>query len=364
MKKLAMWGLVLFLLIGTCRAAVDVVDAQAGALELDKLEDTAQIYTGEIELNTDTDLDTGLRAILDTGSAQVFGILRKAIRSGMLLLIIVLLCAIADGLYDGFHAGGLDAVTLVGALAVTAVCVTDVYSLIGMGRETIQNIELFSKALLPTIAAAVAASGFPGGAVARQLATMLFSDVLLTVIDRLLMPLVYVYIAACTAHAALGNDGLKRVAGLMKWVVTTVLTVLMIAFVGYLTVSGVIAGTADATTVKAAKFAVSSAVPVVGGILSDATETVLAGAGLLRNAIGVFGMLAVLAMCVTPFLQLGIHYLIYKAASALTATAAQSRVAGLIDNIGSAFGLVLGMTGACALLILISMVSAITVATG
>lgn len=65
-------------------------------------------------------------------------------------------------------------------------------------------------------------------------------------------------------------------------------------------------------TVKAAKFTMSSLVPVVGGILSDAAETVLAGAGILKNAVGVFGMLAVLAMCVVPFLQLGIHYLAYK----------------------------------------------------
>ena len=75
-------------------------------------------------------------------------------------------------------------------------------------------------------------------------------------------------------------------------------------------------------------------------------------------------MLAVLAMCVVPFLQLGIHYLAYKAAAALTATASQGRVAGLIDSIGGAFGLVLGMTGASALLLLISLVSAISVAAG
>ena len=129
---------------------------------------------------------------------------------------------------------------------------------------------------------------------------------------------------------------------------------------GYLTVSGVIAGSTDAVTVKAAKFTMSSLVPVVGGILSDAAETVLAGARILKNAVGVFGMLAVLCMCVAPFLQLGIHYLTYKVTSALSATVSSGRVAGLIDQIGGAFGLVLGMTGASALLLLISMVSAIT----
>lgn len=173
----------------------------------------------------------------------------------------------------------------------------------------------------------------------------------------------YAYIAACVAHAAVGNEGLKRVAGLLKWGVTSALTTIMLAFVGYLTVSGVIAGSADAVAIKAAKFAVSGMVPVVGGILSDAAETVLAGAGLLKNSVGVFGMLAVLSMCVIPFLQLGVHYLAYKLTAALSATVAEGRVAGLIDNIGGAFGLVLGMTGACALLLLVSMISAISVVT-
>ena len=275
---------------------------------------------------------------------------RKAVRSGVLLLTVVLLCGLAEGLYGGMGVSQTtDVVAIVGALAITAVAVADANSLIGMGREALEQMETFSKILLPTITA-----------VARQLATMLFSDILITLINRLLLPLVYTYIAACVAYAAVGNEGLKRIAGTLKWVVTSVLTVVLLVFVGYLTVSGVIAGSTDAVTVKAAKFTMSSLVPVVGGILSDAAETVLAGARILKNAVGVFGMLAVLCMCVAPFLQLGIHYLTYKVTSALSATVSSGRVAGLIDQIGGAFGLVLGMTGASALLLLISMVSAIT----
>ena len=131
---------------------------------------------------------------------------------------------------------------------------------------------------------------------------------------------------------------------------------------GYLTVSGVGAGTADALAVKAAKFTVSNMVPVVGSILSDAAETVLAGAGILKSAVGVFGMLAVLSMCLVPFLQLGVHYLAYKLTAALAATVADGRVAGLIDGIGGAFGLILGMTGASALLLLVSMVASVSLA--
>ncbi len=360
-------SLVLMMLLTGAAHAVDgddILSIQANALDTSRLEQAAGEYGVSQALTPDISLDAGLQSILETGQGLLFGIAREAVRSGVMLLVIVLLCGLADGMYGGIGGKtGLDIVAVTGALAVTAVAVTDVNALIGLGSEVLYDMESFSKVLLPTITAAAAASGSPSGAVARQLATMLFSDVLLSLISRLLLPLVYIYVAACTAYAALGNEGLKRISSTLKWVVTLILTSVLLIFVGYLSVSGVIAGTADAATIKAAKFTVSSVVPVVGGILSDATETVLAGAGILRNAVGVFGMLAVLSMCVAPFLQLGIHYLTYKAAAALTATVSGGRVAGLIDNIGGAFGLILGMTGASALLLLISMVSAISVVT-
>ena len=110
--------------------------------------------------------------------------------------------------------------------------------------------------------------------------------------------------------------------------------------------------------------AISRAIPVVGGILADASESVLAGAGILKGTVGAAGMLVVLAICLTPFLHLAVHYLMYKAAAALCGLVAQPGLSKLIDTVGSAFGLILGMTGAAALLLMVSLVSAITAVTG
>ena len=61
----------------------------------------------------------------------------------------------------------------------------------------------------------------------------------------------------------------------------------------------------------------SGVVPVVGSMLSDASETLVVSAGVLRNSIGVFGMLAVLALCAAPFLQTGLTYLVLKLTAAV-----------------------------------------------
>ena len=239
---------VLLLLPGVVTASAsggDVLSAQSEALDLDGWRTRRGTGLPGMELEAGLSLDEGLRSIVDTGSGELFGVVRKAVRSGVLLLAVVLLCGLAEGLYAGTGAGrAVDVVSIVGALAVAAVAAADANTLIGLGREALDNMSTFSK--LP-------AAHRHGGGGRRRLPRRgrwpgswppcWFSDVLITLITQLLLPLVYAYIAACVAHAAVGNEGLKRIAGTLKWLVTAVLTTVLVVFVGYLTVSGVIAGT-------------------------------------------------------------------------------------------------------------------------
>ena len=327
--------------------------------QVDELLQEAESYGVQ---ETD-DLGQGIQDILADGLDQLGGLLQNSLQTGLKLLAVVLLCGLAESALLDRGGDGLKVVELAGALAVTTLTVSDMTTLIGLGRETIGRMDAFADLLLPTMAVLTAATGGVTGAAVRQGVTVLFSDLLITAIDQLLVPLLYAYVAACCAHAALGNEGLQQLADLIKGTITFLLTTGVLIFVGYLTASGAIAGSADAAAVKAAKMTISRAVPVVGGILSDAAETVLAGAGILRGTVGVVGMLVVLAICLVPFLQLAIHYLTYKGAAALTGTVANSSISKLMDRIGGAFGLILGMTGSCALILLFSLVSAVSAVT-
>ncbi len=313
-------------------------------------------------IDRDATLDQGLSNLFADALGQVGELFRTSLATAMKLVVVVLLCSLAESAKAG-EGDGFQAVTIAGVLAITALTMTDMAAMIGLGRDTLGKMEGFSSLLLPVMAVLTAAAGSVSAAAARQGATVLFSQLLITAMDRLLVPLVYAFVAVSCAHAAVGNPGLQKVAGLLKSTVTFLLTALLLAFVGYLTASGAIAGSVDAAAVKAAKLAISRAIPVVGGILADASESVLAGAGALRGTVGLVGLLVVLAVCITPFLRLAIQYLVYKIAAALCATVAQPKLSGLIDAIGSAFGLVLGMTGAAALVLLVSLVSAMSAVT-
>jgi stage III sporulation protein AE len=107
------------------------------------------------------------------------------------------------------------------------------------------------------------------------------------------------------------------------------------------------------------KTTIQTVLPVVGSIIADASDTVLAGAQILRNAIGVFGFIAVAATCAGPFIVVGVHYLAYKAAAGLAASASDGRITKLIANVSAAFGMILGLIGCSALMLYISIISVI-----
>lgn len=336
-----------------------------GAQARDSLEQAAGLdelwsQAGDYGVDEESSFQQGLADLFSSLLGQAGTLIRGCAATGVKLLAVVLLCSLAQGARPQGQGEGLEAVGLAGALAITALTMTDMATMIGLGRDTIDQMDRFSKTLMPAMAVLTAAGGGVTGAAVRQGATVLFSQLLLTAMDALLIPLVYCYVAVSCAHAAVGNPGLQRLAGLLKSTATFLLAGLLLCFVGYLTASGAIAGSVDASAVKAAKLAISRAIPVVGGILADASETVLAGAGVLRGTVGMAGMLVVLAICLVPFFQLALQYLVYKATAALCAAVAQPRLTQLIDAVGSAFGVVLGMTGAAALVLLISLVSALT----
>ena len=76
-----------------------------------------------------------------------------------------------------------------------------------------------------------------------------------------------------------------------------------------------------------------------------------------------YWMLAVLAACAWPFLHLGVQYLLYKLAGFLAGLIGPAELCRLVDGLGSAFGLVLGMTGASALALLIAILSSMAAVT-
>lgn len=341
------------------------VDARAAELPedlTDALPEAAEDVLEIGDLSGPGGFSQGLAGIAERLVGEVKAVLRQRLRGAASILLVAVACGAVDGFAQG-TGKGTAFLPMAGALAVTLLTAGSLEDLIGLGAETIGELNVFSKALLPTLAAATAASGAVTTATFQQVTTVFLADLLMELIDGLLIHLVYLYIGALAAGACLPENRLGAIAEALKKIVTWMLTSSLLLFTVYLSTVRVIAGAADGASVKVAKAAISGAVPVVGGIIAEAAETVLAGAGMLKNTIGVFGMLAILAACAYPFLQLGVQYLLYKLSAFLAAAVGAPELCKLIDGLGGAFGLVLGMTGSCALLLLVSVLSSVAAVT-
>lgn len=307
----------------------------------------------------DADLDKGIDNLLSAAKTRIGGIFRQSLAGALMILTVVILCGIASGFM-----GNAEYITLAGVLCIAAATLGGINGILRGAAEAISQMSEFVKLLLPSLVGAGTAMGMPTAFLARQSATVLFSGLLGSLISGLLMPMLYAYLALITVNAAMPRDMLSKLASLIKWLLCGILSLTLMAFIAYLSISGAIAGSTDALAVKGAKTAISGAVPVVGGIISDAAETLLVGAGIVKNTLGVFGLIAVLGIVLTPFLQLGVRLIVFKLAAALTATLSDERIAKYIDQLASVFTLALAMTAASTLLMLVSIVSCIQAGVG
>ena len=288
------------------------------------------------------------------------GALASAARNAALLLAVVFLAALCASV-----SGACAKVTqMTGTVAVAALSVTHVTSCITAGSNALTTLRDFSKILLPSMCAAAAASGAATSAAAKYAATSLFLDILLSAETAVLLPMLYTYAGTVICGAALEQDVLTALSALLR----KALRLLLIGFAGvftlYLSLTGILTGSADAAAAKAVKTAVSAALPVVGSIVADAAATVTASAAILRGGIGIIGVLSVAAVCVTPYLQLAVHYALYKLAAGIAESFADKRVGRLIGGFADVYGFLLGMVGVASLILFLSIVSSMKAVTG
>lgn len=294
----------------------------------------------------------GLWKVVTSALKQLRPELMEAGSVCLSLVAIVLLVSVLRGL----PSGGSGVLELVAALAIGGILLYRTGSLVRLGADTVTELSEYGKLLMPVLTAALAAQGGTATSTALYTGTAVFDTLLSAAVAKLLVPMVYMFLALAVANSATGEDALKKIRDFVKWLMTWFLKIVLYIFTGFMGVTGVISGTADAAAVKATKLTISGMVPVVGGILSDASEAVIVGAGVMKSAVGVYGLLAIAAVWITPFLKIGLQYLLLKATAALCGTFGVKRASDLIQDFSAAMGLLLAMTGTVCFFLLISTV--------
>ncbi len=266
---------------------------------------------------------------------------------------IMLLCGLTESFAPGLSKR---AVELCGVAAAATVLLAPTRSLLELGAQTITELGEYGKLLLPVMASTLAAQGGAAASAGLYVGTAVVDSVLSGILTGVLLPMLWVCLALGIGCAAVEAPLLSQLEGFIRWACGWVLKAVLYVFTAYMTITGVVSGAADATAVRAAKLAISGAVPVVGGILSDASEAVLVSAGVMGSGAGVYGIVTVLALFGGPFVRLGAQYLLLKAVGALGSSVSSGGCAKVAQAFAGILGLMLGMVGTQTVLLLISTV--------
>lgn len=338
MKKLIFLGILLFSLTIPVSAAIVAPEVP---------EEVENIFPEQQE-----DFGSGLWSIFKTGLEQSQPMVAQSVK----LCVGVIGTTLILSLLQSFEGKGKAAVELAGVLSVALLLIGSTNSMIDKGIQTVWKISEYGKLLLPVMTAALASQGGTASAAALYGATALFDTALCSVISAVLIPMVYIYLVLAILNALTEDGILKKLKDLCKWCMNWFFKIILYTFTGYITITGVISGTADQTALKATKLTISGMVPVVGGILSDASETILVSAAVVKNAAGIYGMLAIIAVAILPFLTIGAYYLLLKVTAAVSGVFAPKAVSALLEDLSSGMGLILAMVGSVCMIQLISVV--------
>ena len=328
----------------------------ADALQLGKLEEAAE-DTGLGNYGSilaGVDAEGFLRDLLAEASKAVLS--REFIRDLSAVMLAVLLCGAAKtaALPTGSR---FDAVSAAGAAAVTLLLAGGQDALIVQLEQAVVKLQDLANVFLPMLATSAFLSGQLTASAAKYAAASWFFNVLVNLCSSFVLPAVRLYVAAAAAEAAVGGGVLSGVLGFLKWCVSMALTCLLLAFTLYLSLCSLTGNAADAAAVRSAKTAISTVLPVVGSIAGDAASALLSAASVLRQSVGIFGLLAVAGILILPFLRAGVRYLLLKGAAAVSSGLTDDRLSGLLRRMGEASALLLGSLGVCGFLLFFTVYS-------
>ena len=147
----------------------------------------------------------------------------------------------------------------------------------------------------------------------------------------------------CGAFSAFGVSAslspelkLIKLADMIKKLTIGVLSFVAAAFSAVLGLKSLLAGSADTLASKGIKLALSSAVPIVGGALSDAYSSIIGSVSLLKSTVGVFGVIAVVMIDLPVVLQLTARIILLKLLGVLSSSMGDDTTGEVLDTLSSA----------------------------
>lgn len=283
---------------------------------------------------------------------------KAPLNTGAVIIAIILISAALTS--AEIKSSAMTAAIYASAAASAAVIAVPVSSVINTSVNALRGIGVFMLSFIPVFAVIVAASGATVSAASMSALLLAATETVSYISSFIVLPLMGGYLTLSLSSAVsplIKKSGItETVKKLAFWIMAFISAV----FVGILGIQTAVNSSADTLVSKTAKFIIGSSIPVAGGILSEAMNTVTASMGLLKSSIGIYGALA----CAVTMLPLVIELLIWRAVLLISSSVSEifslGGIAGLLRAIDSMLSVLIGIILLVGAMFVISLAAVVT----
>ncbi|GAK06534.1 LOW QUALITY PROTEIN: stage III sporulation protein AE [Geomicrobium sp. JCM 19038] len=178
------------------------------------------------------------------------------------------------------------------------------YIAMSYAQEAVANMVHFMISLLPMVLALLAMTGAATSAALFHPLIIVLVNTSGLLIERFVLPLLFVSAIVSVVSSMSEKFQLTRLATLIRNVAMGTLGAFLTIFLATISVQGATSAVHDGVTLRTAKYIAGNFVPVVGGMFTDATDTVIGASLLLKNTIGLAGLAILFVITVFPALKI------------------------------------------------------------
>jgi stage III sporulation protein AE len=212
------------------------------------------------------------------------------------------------------------------------------------------------KLLLPILLVLLTAMGGLTSASLLQPFLMVFLNIMGVITQGIIFPLIYLTAIISIANNISDYFKVSRIATFIKQLTKVGIGLVLTLFIGVITVEGVAGAVVDGVTLRTAKYMTGAFVPVAGGMFADALDAVMGGSLLLKNAIGLTGVLVLGAIVIFPVLKILAIAIIYRLAAAMLQPIGNNLIADTLEDMSGSLFLAFAAVASVAIMFFLTVV--------
>lgn len=197
-------------------------------------------------------------------------------------------------------------------LSIFILIYNQLYSVWQVSSELINGISKISQAVTPIMLTLMVASNANASVSLYKPSTIFFCETIIQFFSSIILPLIGLMSLLSIISIIFKVVDLSKfsefISGTIKWLIGIILTVYGI----FMTVQGVVGATYDGITYKIAKYTVSNSIPLIGSLLKDGFDIVVAGSIIIKNSIGITTVFMVIGKILSPVINIAILSLVLK----------------------------------------------------